>query len=177
MLCAPIVMFWPESTCPSRKLRPCLSTSSYVTCRLDAETLGLLHDLRYRGDRILWGGPEAPFVTEFSFRRHLAAEIRTICRKAGIPKAAKPLHDLRRTCATLMADAGVPAFALGQVMGHQSVATTAAYYVAPNARRAADRGLRAVLTRYPAWCATKIWVGRRVRAIRRAGRQDRRLPT
>jgi len=116
---------------------------------LDAETLGLLHDLRYRGDRILWGGPESPFVTEFAFRRHLGAEVRAICREAGVPEPVKPLHDLRRTCATLMADAGVPAFALGQVMGHQSVATTATYYLAPNARRAAKQGLRGVLNSVP----------------------------
>jgi integrase len=47
-------------------------------------------------------------------------------------------HDLRRTCASLLAAAGVPAWRIRDYLGHASIVTTEAYYVKRGSFDAAD---------------------------------------
>lgn len=110
----------------------------------DADTGGLLHELAYRGECILWGPPDDPFVTGGTFRRRLAADARKICQAAGVRVPAKPIQYLRGTFGTMAARAGVPVFVLQQVLGHQAVQTTREFYYGPRAAEDAASAQRAV---------------------------------
>ncbi len=111
---------------------------------IDADTGGLLHELAYRGERILWGPPDDPFISEQMFRRRLWTQIYATCEAAGVRRPVKPVHDLRRTFGTLAARAGVPLFVLQQAMGHQTIETTRQFYYQPRAAEDADRALAGV---------------------------------
>lgn len=117
---------------------------------LDERTLGLLWELRHRADRpILWGPLAEPFLTRYTFEKQLRAEIRKTCQAAKVPDLDKPAHDLRRTCATLLAWARVPDLALAEFMGHQSLQTTRAFYVAADAQRAAEAARKGLAEMLP----------------------------
>jgi integrase len=49
-----------------------------------------------------------------------------LCTEAGIAKLS--VHELRRTCASLIADAGVPAENIANVLGHRDIRTTLGTY-------------------------------------------------
>jgi len=115
---------------------------------LDEITMGLLWELRHRKRPLLWGPLVEPFLTRYTFEKRLRQEIRETCKAAKVPALDKPVHDLRRTCATLLARARVPDLALAEFMGHQSLQTTRRFYVAADAQRAASvaiEGLAKVL--------------------------------
>ena len=67
---------------------------------------------------------------------------RRLCADAGVP--VRRLHDLRHTAATLLLEAEVDLKSAGQVLGHTTVAQTAAYtHVLADRRAAAARAVEA----------------------------------
>lgn len=128
---------------PNRRIRiPAQKSAEPRLVDFDEETGGLLHELRHRGPKMLWGGMGDPIVTEGTYRERLRAAVRRVCAAAGVPQPPKPLQDLRRTFATLLARSGINVFALQEVMGHQAIQTTRDFYIAPDAERAASEGQR-----------------------------------
>ena len=111
---------------------------------VDEETAGLLHELRHRGRRMLWGALDAPILTRSMLAGRLRAEVREACGAAGLDPPPKPLQHLRSTFATMAAAAGVSELALAATMGHESIATTRRFYVAPRKARQAGETLRRV---------------------------------
>jgi integrase len=57
---------------------------------------------------------------------NLRRELRKLCTEAGIPSIT--VHELRHTCASILADAGVPAERLTDVLGHRDIRTTLGTY-------------------------------------------------
>jgi len=111
---------------------------------VDEHTTGLLHELRYRGSRMLWGPPEAPIVTRSTLAAQLRQEVRQACAAAGIEAPPKPIQHLRSTFATMAASAGVSELALAATMGHQSIATTRKFYIQARKARQATEAHRRV---------------------------------
>jgi integrase len=111
---------------------------------LDSETAGLLHELRYRGPRMLWGSAESPIVSQETLERRLRDEVRAACAAAGIEAPPKPVQGLRSTFATMAAAAGASELGLAATMGHQSIATTRKFYIAARKARQASEIQRRV---------------------------------
>jgi integrase len=62
--------------------------------------------------------------------RHLSGQaIMDIVRRRGLQAGVRPFtpHDLRRTCATYLWDAGVDGVTIQRILGHASIETTARY--------------------------------------------------
>jgi integrase len=59
--------------------------------------------------------------------------------KAGLPKVT--FHDLRRSCASMMIEAGVDLYVVSKLLGHSSVQVTQQRYAWMQTERVAD-GLR-----------------------------------
>lgn len=57
---------------------------------------------------------------------NLRRDLKRLCEQAGIPEVC--VHELRHTCASLLADAGVPAESLADVLGHRDIRTTHGTY-------------------------------------------------
>jgi integrase len=127
---------WPQNLLlvPAQK-----SAKDRLVC-FDPETVGALWELRCRGDRMLWGTPDNPFFSRWSFDKALSREIRAVCQEAKVPRPRKPVHDLRRTFGTILARAGTPPPVLQEIMGHTSFETTRRFYYATDAASAAARG-------------------------------------
>lgn len=81
-----------------------------------------------------WGRPMDPQLDYRAWRR--------LCTAAGVP--VRRLHDLRHTAATLLLEADVDLKSAGQVLGHGTVAQTAAYtHVLADRKAATARAVEA----------------------------------
>jgi len=92
------------------------------------------------GTRVLGGTNTDAFAK--TLRRH----IRAACDKAGLPQLPKPVHDLRRSIATLLAQRGVRPYVLQLFMGHSDMDTvTLEYYVDTKKIDAAREAMEAIV--------------------------------
>ena len=102
-----------------------------LTCR-DSKT-GKVHDYQPLPDAAM------PHITKFIleevetgqiklFRTKFSKRWYTICRQAGLP--GLQFHDLRRTFASLQANAGTPLPVVKELMKHSSIETTMTHYIA-----------------------------------------------
>jgi integrase len=57
---------------------------------------------------------------------NLRRDLKQLCMEAGIPELS--VHELRHTCASLLADVGVPAENIADVLGHRDIRTTLGTY-------------------------------------------------
>jgi len=81
-----------------------------------------------------WGRPMDPQLDYRAWRR--------LCAAADVP--VRRLHDLRHTAATLLLEADVDLKSAGQVLGHGTVAQTAAYtHVLADRKAATARAVEA----------------------------------
>jgi integrase len=76
------------------------------------------------------GNPEDLIFSTSSGRpldsANLRRDLKQLCMEAGISELS--VHELRHTCASLLADAGVPAENIADVLGHRDIRTTLGTY-------------------------------------------------
>lgn len=114
----------------------------------DDETGGLLQDLAWRGDHLLWGPPDAPIISDRLFRRRLWEEVRGLYGALGLPQPRRPVQALRRTFGTALGSASVSSLVMGDVMGHRSLATLRDFYFGAEGAASARAAFDAVRQQY-----------------------------
>ncbi len=90
-------------------------------------TVPLNHDgARFFADLTARKAPETPIFTAIS-RTHVGRQMRKACTAAKITPPAV-FHDLRRSYGSLLLNAGIPAEAIQELLGHADVRTTRRAY-------------------------------------------------
>src|SRR5258706_8281070 len=78
----------------------------------------------------------------------IKTSFRAVCKAAGL--VGVRFHDLRHTCGSWLAQAGVPQSHIAQVLGHSTMRMTERYtHIAPATARAAVEKLKGYPNRYP----------------------------
>jgi integrase len=115
----------PVKTDDSARVIPITGQLAAVLC---AHRAGQREDQHAAGDR--WHDRSVVFATRIGTPiepRNLNRHFQRLCDRAGVRQIR--VHDLRRSCATLLYDQGVPIERIQDILGHSSPTITKTIYV------------------------------------------------